>query len=154
MTHAIRSPSLGTGYPTTMAFWNHSARPATRAWISITTRASGPSVVLREAARHARVAVLEVVNFDDRTAAVSPRLRGIERVVEVGAPLPLSARDRRRIETLLRDLRHQEGVTDVVFETHLAGREDASAERHFALHELLALIEADRLTAGTRYVTD
>ncbi|MBC7461994.1 MAG: hypothetical protein H7287_11580 [Thermoleophilia bacterium] len=137
-----------------MAFWNRTPRPATRAWISITTRASGPSVVLREAARHARVTVLETVNFDDRTAAVSPRLRGINRVTVAGAPLPLNARDRHRLEALLRDVRMQEGVTDVVFETHVAGREDATAERHFPLHELLTLIEAGGLMAGTRYVTD
>lgn len=111
-------------------------------------------MLLREAARHAHVAVLEVVNFDDRTAAVSPRLRGIDQVTDAGAPLPLTARDRRRLDALLRDVRHREGVTDVVFETHVTGRDDASTERHLPLHELLTLVEHGGLTAGTRYVTD
>lgn len=142
------------GYSVRMPLWNRSPRPTTRAWVTITTRASGPSVVLREAARRARVGVLEAVTFDDRTAAISPRLGGIGDVVTVGAPLPLITRDRRRIEALLRDLLAEDGVTDIVFETHLAGRDDASAEQHHPLEELLAFIEDDRLTAGTRYVTD
>jgi hypothetical protein len=110
--------------------------------------------VLREAARATRVAVLEVVNFDDRTAAISPRLRGIRDIAVAGSPLPLRSRDRARISALLRDLLTVDGVTDIVFETHLAGREDASAEQHFALEDLLAIIERDQLLAGVRYVTD
>lgn len=137
-----------------MAFWNRTRRPATRAWISITTRASGPSVVLREVAQRARLTVDDVANFDDRTAAISPRLRGIGEVATAGAPLPLTRRDRTRLDLMLRELLLQEGVTDIVFETHLAGHDDAGHEQHHPLEELLDLLERDLLVAGTRYVTD
>jgi hypothetical protein len=137
-----------------MALWKRTARPATAAWISITTVTSGPSVVLREHARTHRIAVLETVNFDDRTAAISPRIKSIARVHGAGHPLPLTPRERRRLTSLLVDLHGADGVTDIVFETHLPGTEDAEVEQHFPLHALLEIIEHDGLAGGVRYVTD
>ena len=81
------------------------------------------------------------------------RIHGGE-VATAGAPLPLTKRDRTRVDLMLRELLLQEGVTDIVFETHLAGHDDASHEQHHPLEELLDLLDRDLLTAGTRYVTD
>ncbi|MCW2950442.1 MAG: hypothetical protein JWN41_1455, partial [Thermoleophilia bacterium] len=132
-----------------MAFWNRTPAPAaTRAWVTITTRGSGPALALREASRAARLSTVETINFDDHTAATSPRLRSVESVLGAGEPMPLTPRERFRLAALLRELRATADVTDIIFETHVAGKEDVHSSQSHPVDELIEFVERDQLRAG------
>lgn len=122
--------------------------------MGVSARRIDPLQLLLDAAKAARLATREQIAFDGASAAIELRTRLSEPRHEPGAALSLSSGERTRIATLLRAIRNDPTVQDVVLESHVGGSVDAATQQFVEFADLLQMLTDDRLRAGTRYVSD